>query len=368
MTVYYHWSLTREMILNRIDAVVLEVNRSMDVRENTIKMVKGTPASIPVPPTLIKSELVNQYALAHVYVGAGVTQITAANITNKVGTDDCPFVTGILQTLNLTALLAQWDGEFHDILNLRDSQFANMLNTRDMEFANMISQRESEFLAWFELIEAALDENIATNLLNMINNHKSDNIVHVPHLGQTTMPSANIYEIGRTITIPENGKFSVIFNAAATGPSTLKISSDGVARPLKRPGGKDFKPKIGVYTFIRDGSNFQCIGEDDNYDERLAESVNLGITGIQLDPNANLNSSILFNPGTYNYPNNGHTMTNAPTTGRCKIIVEQVGLTPVLRQIYIDGDTSTPLSIYQRYVIYNKHIWDMGKSNNNKRL
>lgn len=154
-----------EMILNRIDAVVLEVNRSMDVRENTIKMVKGTPASVPVPPTLIKSELVNQYALAHVYVGAGVTQITAANITNKVGTDDCPFVTGILQTLNLTALLAQWDGEFHDILNLRDSQFANM-----------ISQKESEFLAWFELIQAALDENIATNLLNMIIDHKAEHL------------------------------------------------------------------------------------------------------------------------------------------------------------------------------------------------
>jgi len=82
----------------------------------------------------------------------------------------------------------------------------------------------------------------------------------------------------------------------------------------------------------------------------MAESVNLGITGIQLNPNANLNSSILFNPGTYYYPNNDHTMTNAPTTGRCKIIVEQLGIAPVLRQTYIDGDTATPLSIYQRYV------------------
>jgi|LSQX01.1.fsa_nt_gb hypothetical protein len=82
----------------------------------------------------------------------------------------------------------------------------------------------------------------------------------------------------------------------------------------------------------------------------MAESVNLGITGIRLNPDADLNSSILFNPGTYYYPNNGHTMTNAPTTGRCKIIVEQVGVAAVLRQTYIDGDTTTPLSVYQRYV------------------
>lgn len=86
------------------------------------------------------------------------------------------------------------------------------------------------------------------------------------------------------------------------------------------------------------------------FDAHMAESVNLGITGIRLNPDANLNSSILFNPGTYYYPNNGHTMTNAPTTGRCKIIVEQVGVAAVLRQTYIDGNTTTPLSIYQRYV------------------
>lgn len=359
-----------EMILNRIDAVVLEVNRSMDVRENTIKMVKGTPASVPVPPTLIKSELVNQYALAHVYVGAGVTQITAANITNKVGTDDCPFVTGILQTLNLTALLAQWDGEFHGILNLRDSQFANllsssetqfanmintqnsqftnMLNTRDTEFANMISQRDSQFLAWFELIEATLDENVAANLLNMINNHSSDNTVHVPYLGQTTMPSANIYEIGSTITIPENGKFSVKFNAAATGPSTLKISSDGVARPLKRPGGKDFKPKIGVYTFIRDGSNFQCIGEDYNLDEHLA--------GNQYGWAYGVNDLVITTGGDFQYVDGAIIRfgTSNTNTGAVTLNVDGKGARPLRNPVGYAELPPGRLKQYQYYeAIYN---------------
>lgn len=252
-----------EMILNRIDAVVLEVNRSMDVRENTIKMVKGTPASVPVPPTLIKSELVNQYALAHVYVGAGVTQITAANITNKVGTDDCPFVTGILQTLNLTALLAQWDGEFHGILNLRDSQlsnllsssetqfanmiagqtssfntminnnqtafdnmidtqnsqFTNMLNTRDMEFANMISQRDSEFLAWFELLEAALDENVATNLFNMINNHTAEHVYLQEDEPVDVNPTTLWFAIGSKVNFSEGGVVVENAEVSPTPPS-----------------------------------------------------------------------------------------------------------------------------------------------------
>ena len=34
-----------DVLLNRIDAVVLEVNNDSDVRKNTIKIVKGSPAS-----------------------------------------------------------------------------------------------------------------------------------------------------------------------------------------------------------------------------------------------------------------------------------------------------------------------------------
>lgn len=292
-----------EMILNRIDAVVLEVNRSMDVRENTIKMVKGTPASVPVPPTLIKSELVNQYALAHVYVGAGVTQITAANITNKVGTDDCPFVTGILQTLNLTALLAQWDGEFHGILNLRDSQFANllsssetqfanmintqnsqftnMLNTRDTEFANMISQRDSEFLAWFELIEAALDENIATNLLNMINNHKADNVSHVAY-GIASGTNDKTISLSPAPSAYVDGMALAFKNVTQnTGAVTINVNGLGAKSILKSNGSALASGNLkanSVYTIRYNGSNFILQGEGGEYGNVTPDKVLAGTT------------------------------------------------------------------------------------------
>lgn len=292
-----------EMILNRIDAVVLEVNRSMDVRENTIKMVKGTPASVPVPPTLIKSELVNQYALAHVYVGAGVTQITAANITNKVGTDDCPFVTGILQTLNLTALLAQWDGEFHDILNLRDSQFANllsssetqfanmintqntqftnMLNTRDTEFANMISQRDSEFLAWFELIEATLDENIAANLLNMINNHKADNVSHVAY-GIASGTNDKTISLSPAPSAYVDGMALAFKNVTQnTGAVTINVNGLGAKSILKSNGSALASGNLkanSVYTIRYNGSNFILQGEGGEYGNVTPDKVLAGTT------------------------------------------------------------------------------------------
>lgn len=101
-----------ETVLNRIDAVVLEVNANDEVRANSIKIIKGTPATTPVAPTMVRTTKINQYPLAHVYVGAGVTVINQVNITNKVGTTACPFVTGLLQILTIDAIIAQWNDEF----------------------------------------------------------------------------------------------------------------------------------------------------------------------------------------------------------------------------------------------------------------
>lgn len=46
-----------EVLLDRIDAVVLEVNGMESVRENTIKFVKGNPSSAPSRPTLTNEEM-----------------------------------------------------------------------------------------------------------------------------------------------------------------------------------------------------------------------------------------------------------------------------------------------------------------------
>ena len=101
--------LTAEVALNRIDTVVLEVNTDVGTRANTIKIIKGTPAGSPVAPTLASTSTLHQYALADIYVGAGVTTITGGNITNKVGTVGTPYVTGIVTNAILDALDARLD-------------------------------------------------------------------------------------------------------------------------------------------------------------------------------------------------------------------------------------------------------------------
>lgn len=85
--------LASDLVLPRIDTVILEVNASNAVRANDIKILAGTPASVPVPPTLTNTSEIHQYPLAYVAVAAGVSEINPGDITVLVGTVLCPFVT-----------------------------------------------------------------------------------------------------------------------------------------------------------------------------------------------------------------------------------------------------------------------------------
>ncbi len=136
-----------EVILNRIDAVVLEVDARESVRANSIKIVKGTPASSPKNPTLIKTNDRWQYPLAYIRVNAGVTSIRQANITNCVGTSACPFVTAPLEKMSIDALVAQWGDQWKAFYGAQ---------TADMEAAN--SFWKNQWRIWFEAQTTEIQE------------------------------------------------------------------------------------------------------------------------------------------------------------------------------------------------------------------
>lgn len=124
-----------DSLLGRIDTVVLEVNSEQATRANSIKVVKGTAASSPVKPTLTNTVTVHQHPLAYVTVAKGTTSITASMIEIAVGKTDCPYVTAILQTTDITTLFAKW---------------------------------ENDFQTWFSTVRSTLDGDVALNLQNQI--------------------------------------------------------------------------------------------------------------------------------------------------------------------------------------------------------
>ena len=105
---------------DRIDAIVLDINRNKDTRENTIKYIKGEYGytADPVKPTLVKEELHSQYPLAYINVVHGVSApISNSNIDIKVGSEECPLVTGILEVMNSDMFVRKMETEFYDWFN-----------------------------------------------------------------------------------------------------------------------------------------------------------------------------------------------------------------------------------------------------------
>lgn len=105
-----------DVVLNRIDRVVLRLNASTSVRTMSIAIKKGTPASNPVAPTLTRvTGGIWELSLAQIYVGAGVTSISQANITDeRANTSVCGFVTGLIDQIDTTNLFAQYNAAFNE--------------------------------------------------------------------------------------------------------------------------------------------------------------------------------------------------------------------------------------------------------------
>lgn len=123
------------VLLDRYDAIVLEVNAASDMRKNSIKVVTGTEASNPVKPTMENTEFVHQYPLAYILRKAGSSSISQSQIENAVGTSECPICTGVLKSLNIDQQMAQWNAQFNE---------------------------------WFEDTKGTLSGDVAGNLLNKI--------------------------------------------------------------------------------------------------------------------------------------------------------------------------------------------------------
>lgn len=187
-----------EVLFDRIDAVVIEVNHTQAVRQSTIKIVKGTPSANPARPTLSHSNNIFQHPLAYVRVKVGATAITQANITNMVGTSSCPFVTGVVSVMNIDMLVEQWaaqwdewvDKESTDVKNWLDKEQNDFLTwfgnkkraiildwdtwfhqMQDMTGTNLIDwidRNQNDFLDWFNMLRVMLDGDVATNLAKEI--------------------------------------------------------------------------------------------------------------------------------------------------------------------------------------------------------
>ena len=161
-----------DVLLNRIDAVAIRVDKTVNGRLGNIVIVKGSPSQNPVAPALSNDNQIWEMPIAYINVNANVNKINFSDIQYLVGRNIAPLITAPMQTINV------------------DSYVKNM---------------ESQFKDWFAEIKEKLSQDAAGNLQNQITaikNEQSQLLQRVYPIGsfyisEATVSPATLFGFGR---------------------------------------------------------------------------------------------------------------------------------------------------------------------------
>lgn len=103
-----------DVLLNRIDAVVIRVDRTMNGRIGNIVIVEGSPSQNPAAPTLSNDNQIWDMPIAYVNVKANVNNINSSDIQYLVGRNTTPLITAPMQTVNVESYVSNMEDQFSD--------------------------------------------------------------------------------------------------------------------------------------------------------------------------------------------------------------------------------------------------------------
>ena len=161
-----------DVLLNRIDAVAIRVDKTVNGRLGNIVIVKGSPSQNPIAPALSNDNQIWEMPIAYINIKANANVINSSDIQYLVGRNIAPLITAPMQTINV------------------DSYVKNM---------------ESQFKDWFAEIKEKLSQDAAGNLQNQINALKSEQSQLLQrvypigsfYISESTVSPATLFGFGR---------------------------------------------------------------------------------------------------------------------------------------------------------------------------
>lgn len=123
-----------DVTLNRYAAVCVRVDDNDSVRTAEPYIKYSEHATNPTKPTMTRSDKINEYCLAYIYIKAGASEITATDIEDtRANTELCGYVRGLIEQIDANTLFTQYEAIFKE---------------------------------WFESLTEYMDENIEAKLAN----------------------------------------------------------------------------------------------------------------------------------------------------------------------------------------------------------
>lgn len=298
---------TADPTYDRIDRVVLRLDKSLEKRSIEAVVLKGTPSATPTPPALTRNDNVYELSLAQVRVIAGKSFIEGFQITDeRLNTQVCGLVNSLIQA-DTTEIFNQFQAwynsktaEFQQDWN---DWFSAATNTFGSEWTTWFNQTQQEWDTYFQTVQnegyetpsgaqAKVDAAIAT--------HSADNVSHVPYAVATGTANTYAVTLNPAPTAYADGMaISIKINVDSTGASTLNVNGLG-AKPLKKANGKDATnlKANGVYTFRYNAStgNFILQGEGGSGDAQPSDVL----SGKTFTNDSGEQTGTMPNRGAYN--------------------------------------------------------------------
>lgn len=168
--------------LNRIDRIVVQWN--LTNRTITTKVKSSGFSASPSAPAVQRDADIFELVLADVFVAAGVTAITQSRITDqRLNTSLCGVVAAVVDQIDTAAFNAQLQAWFAEYESLSEEQYNSLASYMaslklqgnvqydafEQHMAAFETQAAADFKAWFDGLQAVLDENAVTNLTNITN-------------------------------------------------------------------------------------------------------------------------------------------------------------------------------------------------------
>ncbi len=153
-----------DVLLNRYCAVCVRADITDSGRTVAPYFKYSEYATAPTKPTMERSETVKEYCLAYVFIKAGATEITAADIEDtRANTELCGWVTGLIEQVDTDTLWTQWQ-----------AQWENFMSAADTENDTWQEEQRTAFLDWYNNLVDYIDADVQTKLTNDVLQLQSD--------------------------------------------------------------------------------------------------------------------------------------------------------------------------------------------------
>ena len=168
----------------RIDRLVARL--SIEDRNITLAVLKGIPASNPVAKSLTRNSNIFELGLADITVGKNVSVVTQANITDtRLNKNLCGIVTGVVEQLDTTTLFNQYVTWFSEKKKKSENEYKTW-------FDGFTIPSEQEFTNWFNNIKDILNEDVAIQLNEKIEQNTSKINTNTSNIATNTTDITNL--------------------------------------------------------------------------------------------------------------------------------------------------------------------------------